>query len=536
MTYADLNPQFADSDNVLLQKILLRLGNSGGTTVNLSVSDIEIGAVELKDASTDNRASISAGGAVSVAGTVFNSPVRNGSILTTTPLGAGASFTQAWQDSTSDGTITVECTVRADQASGNLGFTIQETDDPTNVNFTQTLTAFTIVSNVTLTARTPIRAKFYRVVYTNGATPQGSFELTQTTGTVVDATLAIFTVTDPLNSTNTPLGANATFTGAATDLLNFKSVTVAIFSDQPSAIGGVKLEWSQNGADWDLINSTNLFASVAITTQDTVRARFFRIVYTNGATPQGVFRLQTLVHPTAPTGGVQQLSHVITTTDSALLTHSVLSGRPTAASEFVDVKVTNAGELVTSPTKLVTYQAVFRLTTRPYALSHVFAGAGRYQYATIHHTALSTKTVKLRHAVVALEDSSASNVTTIELVRITTAPATGNPVVTPTQSNSGDSAAEATCLALPTTQATEAGAPFGFQEWNLGNTGGVSTVNPPPPLQFQDLINPGSASEKDLESSLPTMRAGVLEGWAVTVDVSAAVTIKGFVILTFTEQ
>jgi len=191
--------------------------------------------------------------------------------------------------------------------------------------------------------------------------------------------------------------------------------------------------------------------------------------------------------------------------------------------------------LVVAPAKLVTYQAVFRLAARPYSLSHVFGAAGRFQYATIHHTALSTKTVRIRHATIAIEDSNATNILTAELIRITTAPATGNPAITPTPSSAGDGAAESICLSLPTTPATEAGL-FGICEWNLGNTAGVSTTNPPPSLIFQDLIHPGSASEKDSAAQFPTMRAGVLEGWAVTLDVSAAVTVKGFIIITFTEE
>lgn len=218
----------------------------------------------------------------------------------------------------------------------------------------------------------------------------------------------------------------------------------------------------------------------------------------------------------------------------AIPTRSVLVGKmPNGL--YTNVLVDQYGSLKIAPAKLITYQAVFRLAARPYPLSHVFGAAGRYQFATIFHTALSTKTVKLRHAVVSIENSSAVSDAVVDLVRITTAPVTGNPAITPTQSNAGDAAAETTCLALPTTQATEGGV-FGTQEYPLGITGANSVINPPPALIFQDLINPGSASEKDIESELPTMRAGVAEGWAVTVDTTTAVTLTGIVILTFTEE
>jgi hypothetical protein len=229
-----------------------------------------------------------------------------------------------------------------------------------------------------------------------------------------------------------------------------------------------------------------------------------------------------------------RLSDPMADSTLAIPTRSVLVGK-TLAGTYTNVRTDVNGSLNTAPAKLVTYQAVYRLAARPYPLSHIFGAAGRYQYATIWHTVSSTKTVKIRHAVVSIENSSAANDAVVDLVRITTAPVTGNPAVTPTLSNSGDGAAEALCLALPTTQSTEAGV-FGTQEYPLGVTGANSTLNPPPALIFQDLINPGSASEKDAESELPTMRAGVAEGWAVTVDTTAAVTLTGIVIITFTEE
>ena len=277
---------------------------------------------------------------------VTTTPLKSGTVLTITPLGAGAAFTQAWQDSTTTGAVGIECTVRTDQASGTLGFVIQETDDTANADFITTLTAFSVAAGVTLTARTPIRARYYRVSYTNGATPQGAFELTQTTSSISDTTLAVYSILDPLNTSIIPLAGNATFTGTAVDLLLFKAVTVVVFSDVASAIDGLNLEWSQDGTNWDLINPNNVFADVAQTVQDTIRSRFFRVVYVNGSAAQATFRLQTLLHPAAPGAGVQQLSHHIRVTDSSLLTHAVISGRAVTQQDYVDAKVQPSGALL----------------------------------------------------------------------------------------------------------------------------------------------------------------------------------------------
>src|ERR1051326_6646098 len=105
--------------------------------------------------------------------------------------------------------------------------------------------------------------------------------------------------------------------------------------------------------------------------------------------------------------------------------------------------------------RLPTYTATYRLAARPYALSLVAGGAGRTQRATIHHTAGATKVIRVRAVEVAIESASAAAIATIDLVRITTAPATGNPAITPTPMNAADVATEAVCLALPTTQGTE---------------------------------------------------------------------------------
>lgn len=180
---------------------------------------------------------------------------------------------------------------------------------------------------------------------------------------------------------------------------------------------------------------------------------------------------------------------------------------------------------------LPTFVAVYRLAARPYALSTAFGAAGRTQLATIHHPVNATKTVKIRSVELALESSSAAALIVADLVRITTAPATGNPAITPTPVDPGDSAAEATCLALPGTPATE-GALYASEEWNLGITGAASTSAPPPPLTYQTIYQYAEGSEQ----KAATIRALTLEGFAVIADASAATTLKGFVVVTFTEE
>jgi hypothetical protein len=184
--------------------------------------------------------------------------------------------------------------------------------------------------------------------------------------------------------------------------------------------------------------------------------------------------------------------------------------------------------------RLATYAAVYRLTSRPYALSNAFTANTRKQFATLHHAAVSTKNVRIRRVQVSFESSTVAAITAADLVFITSAPATGNPAITPTPLNRGDAAADATALALPTTGGTE-GALVNSIEYNLGVTGAVSVLNPPPAVEWIDLYDSDGIAGDDAAKAL-VLRAGQLEGVAVVLDCNAASTVKGFVRIVFTEE
>jgi hypothetical protein len=200
----------------------------------------------------------------------------------------------------------------------------------------------------------------------------------------------------------------------------------------------------------------------------------------------------------------------------------------------LDVDVTRVqGNVTTVPLQRATYRAMYRLAARPYAISKAFTAGSRFQFATLHHAATSTKKVRVRRVTVAVESSTVAGLVVCDLMKITSAPATGNPAITPAVLDGGDAAAEATALALPTTAGTESAAVIASKEWNLGATATGSVINPPPPLQYIDLF---SEADLDPEEKAITLRAGVLEGIAVTFDCSAATTLKAFVIIRFTEE
>ena len=73
-------------------------------------------------------------------------------------------------------------------------------------------------------------------------------------------------------------------------------------------------------------------------------------------------------------------------------------------------------------------------------------------------------------------------------------------------------------------------------EWNLGITTTGSVINPPPALNWLTLWPQTQGASEAFEDKFPTIRAGTLEGFAVTLDVNSASTVKGFVVIEFTEE
>jgi hypothetical protein len=213
----------------------------------------------------------------------------------------------------------------------------------------------------------------------------------------------------------------------------------------------------------------------------------------------------------------------------------------TDGTDTADVLGANAPPTITqkpllvsiSPNAQPTWVATYRLNARPYALSNAFAAAGRKQYATIHHaTPLNTKTVFIHSVWVALESASAAAIVMAEMRKLSTLPVTGNPAIVPAPyllvANS-----ESVCLCLPTTPGTEINSPYGQQEWNLGVTGAASVANPPPGLQWTNLLQ--SMPRQPNWESAPIIRGGIDEGYAITIDVNAAVTVKAYVTIVFSE-
>lgn len=120
--------------------------------------------------------------------------------------------------------------------------------------------------------------------------------------------LRTINVVSNYNSTTSTLGGGAAFTGLAEDIKDYAVLQVSVFADQASASDGLSVQQSSDGSNWDITDVFSIPASTGKTFSFQVAARYFRIVYTNGATPQGAFRMQTVLHQTVSKNSSQRPS------------------------------------------------------------------------------------------------------------------------------------------------------------------------------------------------------------------------------------
>lgn len=307
------------------------------------------------------------GAVAEVAGVVLTQPTEteyglvtrgfervDGETLSVANLGISGVFTGAWNDANADGVAFVEAAAFADEVSAGSGFVIEGSDDSSDGNFTRTLASATVSVSTLETIQAAIPTRFWRVKYTNGGSAQGSFRLTvaarnrvvpavDSTGQAQVDVVSSTSVIDPNNSTATPLGSSATFTGTATDVLAYSSVTVQLFADEDGATDGMTFEFSIDGTNWDVVHTHTYTASEGRVFQFASHTQFFRIVFINGTTGQGVFRVETLLHPNIKATTIHRLMDPTSPDRSAELVKSAILAQAAGSGDFVPVQATAAG-------------------------------------------------------------------------------------------------------------------------------------------------------------------------------------------------
>jgi hypothetical protein len=149
---------------------------------------------------------------------------------------------------------------------------------------------------------------------------------------------------DGSNSSNTILATAGVFTGSATNLLDYSMINVSVFSDKSSATDGLSLQQSCNGTNWDITDEYTIPASKGKTYSVQAACKFFRVVYTNGATAQGAFRLNTLLKKNMTKPSSHRIQDPIIDDDDAELSKAVITGKNPNDS-YINVLTTVDGDL-----------------------------------------------------------------------------------------------------------------------------------------------------------------------------------------------
>lgn len=209
-----------------------------------------------------------------------------------------------------------------------------------------------------------------------------------------------------------------------------------------------------------------------------------------------------------------------------------------ADADYSAIAVDKAGVLWARHRELITYCATYRLadaTAGQLSLTFTFTANTNKQLATIYHTGSATKTVKVRR-VKLIVSTGAAGVFGFEIkaLNLTTAPATGNPAITPGKYDPADGAAEAACLALPTTAGslTATNSPVSAHfEWN---SAAATAIANPSGLAGQEIVLFNQADTWDNKPLI--MRAGVAEGYAIVGRCTQAVALRFTAQIEFTEE
>lgn len=125
----------------------------------------------------------------------------------------------------------------------------------------------------------------------------------------VDGTVAVSGIGSTVstnNSTLVALGIGAVFTGTGEDVSNYAAISVNLFADAASAASGFSIQWSHNGGAWDHVETSSIATNDKRLFCVRPKAKFFRIVYTNGAVAQTQFRMQTIFHTIVPANANSQ--------------------------------------------------------------------------------------------------------------------------------------------------------------------------------------------------------------------------------------
>ncbi|MCK9370129.1 hypothetical protein M0R04_09515 [Candidatus Dojkabacteria bacterium] len=147
-----------------------------------------------------------------------------------------------------------------------------------------------------------------------------------------------------LNSTNVVLAGGATWTGTAEITDNYGVIQVIVKASHDSATNGLVVEFSPDGTNWDSNDMYTITANVGKVFSFQPAAQYYRVSYTNGATLQTYFRLQTSLKPYYVKPSSHRIADNISSQDDAELVKAVLAAEMPGGT-FTAINATAGGNL-----------------------------------------------------------------------------------------------------------------------------------------------------------------------------------------------
>jgi len=152
-------------------------------------------------------------------------------------------------------------------------------------------------------------------------------------------------VIDSGNSTTSTLSGAATFTGTGVDILNYTMVSTQVFADQDSAANGMRFEFSIDNTNWDVSHQHDFIIGTTRTFQLPAHAKFYRFVFVNGATPQGAFRVQTILHRQNSLTTIHRLDDNLAPDRSSVIVKASIIAQAAGTGDFIPINSTAGGNL-----------------------------------------------------------------------------------------------------------------------------------------------------------------------------------------------
>lgn len=332
-----------------------------------------------------------------------------------------------------------------------------------------------------------------------------------------------------IGSTSTPLTANAVYTSSFdVGYDDMSCVVITVISDVASATGGLSIQWSNNGSQWDITDNYSIPANVGKVFTSGIVAPYFRVVYTNGAVAQGTFRLYIAFHglPILPTSS--PVGDTVTADNDVTLTKAILAARLGGVGgvyttpDLTTINGLNNLNVVQNQVAKSTYRAIGS------RLSFALVAGTAKQYMDLWHANTALKTVKLRRVLLTISANSTASVITADITRISAAP-TGGTAVVMGMPDSSDPASTTTSVTLPTSDAAISGGLLAAQSYALGVVVGATDTTKLASFLLYDYQEGGD--QKPL-----TIRSGVTEGFAIRFTGTVATTMVATITLEFTEE